>query len=456
MKLTIDEPEINIGVDGFEKCLLGRSEFGKQFTELVDKIDGPLVVALDGGWGSGKSVFLKMWTGAHKKDFDGKAKIIYFDAFEHDFLDDPLISLVSSLSDHFPQKSKGQKVVFGLKKAAAPLAKVALRVGLAVGTAGATEVLGVVGDEAIKTGANLADTEIANFWAKADGQIMAMKGFKKALEELTAGQNGESQKIVIIVDELDRCRPDYALAFLEVIKHFFAVPNVHFVLGVNLWSLENSVRARYGQGIEAADYLKKFIHLQVRLPSRNISGLGGSYTLLYFDRIFKQIDTTIDIIVALENCLTALEGTVEISLRDIERIYTKVVLLPEKFQRYQFGFQYSICTALLMSVLAPDIYNLIGNRKLTIHDVGKFFDFNKGGRFAKPDFSPENSGDDDRFRCLTYSLWHRILALPMDEDVQGLTEQAFGRFTRLSLDSFIQTLGEILEIWEMNDKPKVV
>ncbi len=98
MKLTIPEPVIEIGVDGFEKDLLGRSDFGQRLTGLVDRIDDPLVIALDGSWGSGKSTFLKMWVGAHKNAFSGKAKIIYFDAFEQDFLDDPLTSLVSTIS----------------------------------------------------------------------------------------------------------------------------------------------------------------------------------------------------------------------------------------------------------------------------------------------------------------------------------------------------------------------
>ena len=66
---------------------------GKKLTDLVDRIDQPLVIALDGEWGSGKSHFLKLWTGAHQNgELGGKAKVIYFDAFEHDYLDDPGLS----------------------------------------------------------------------------------------------------------------------------------------------------------------------------------------------------------------------------------------------------------------------------------------------------------------------------------------------------------------------------
>ena len=90
MRLTIKEPDIDIGTDGFDKhCQLGRAKTGKVLSELVEKIEDPIVIALDGSWGSGKSFFLKCWTGAHTNENDGKAKVIYFDAFEHDYLDDP-------------------------------------------------------------------------------------------------------------------------------------------------------------------------------------------------------------------------------------------------------------------------------------------------------------------------------------------------------------------------------
>lgn len=72
--------------------------------------------------------------------------------------------------------------------------------------------------------------------------------------------------IVIVIDELDRCRPDYALAVLEVIKHFFAVPKVHFILGINGEALESSVRARYGVDVDAESYLRKFINASFSLP----------------------------------------------------------------------------------------------------------------------------------------------------------------------------------------------
>ena len=105
MKLFPDEPDFVVGKVGFDDeyvsgrkyDLLNRKPFGQKLTELVDRFEQPVVIALDGGWGSGKSHFLKLWTGAHARELAGKAEVIYFDAFEHDYLDDPLVSLVSRL-----------------------------------------------------------------------------------------------------------------------------------------------------------------------------------------------------------------------------------------------------------------------------------------------------------------------------------------------------------------------
>ncbi|MDQ7071869.1 MAG: P-loop NTPase fold protein [Rhodobacterales bacterium] len=88
LKLIVPEVEIDLYKDGFDgKDLLGRAETGKRLSQLVEKIDDPMVVALDGAWGSGKSHFLKMWVGAHTKEFEGTAKTVYFDAFKNDYLD---------------------------------------------------------------------------------------------------------------------------------------------------------------------------------------------------------------------------------------------------------------------------------------------------------------------------------------------------------------------------------
>ena len=100
MRLTKPDPQINIGTSTFAdgKDWLEREAFGEKLSRLVEALDSPTVIALDGDWGSGKSHFLKLWVGAHKHQFKGQAEVVYFDAFKEDFLDDPLVSLVAAIA----------------------------------------------------------------------------------------------------------------------------------------------------------------------------------------------------------------------------------------------------------------------------------------------------------------------------------------------------------------------
>ncbi|WP_354688160.1 KAP family P-loop NTPase fold protein [Cupriavidus plantarum] len=75
----------------------------------------------------------------------------------------------------------------------------------------------------------------------------------------------------MFVDELDRCRPAFAVALLERIKHFFEVPNLVFVLVMNRKQLEGAIQGVYGAQTNASDYLGKFLHLALRLPKERTS-----------------------------------------------------------------------------------------------------------------------------------------------------------------------------------------
>ncbi len=97
--------------------------------------------------------------------------------------------------------------------------------------------------------------------------------FKEALEQWAGADEGP---IVIFVDELDRCRPSFAVQLLERAKHFFEVPNVVFVLLLNKPQLEAAIKGVYGSGIDAVTYLTKFITLTVTLPKRITTGAQGT------------------------------------------------------------------------------------------------------------------------------------------------------------------------------------
>lgn len=266
-------PEIEGGKDTFAtRDLLGRKDAAHRLSDLADRV----VIALDGSWGSGKSHFLKLWVGEHRHN-GGKARLIYFDAFAHDFLDDPLVSLVLALEAETVAKSGPVRSgVNKLVRAAGRLALPVVRVGAAVASAGVSEgVAGVIG-----AAAQEADDVTEAPFAGQRSRIAAMAGFRRALADLA----GETP-LVFIIDELDRYRPDHALALLEIVKHFLGVPRVHVLPGTKMAALQETVMARHGAGIDAARYVQKFVNLTMRLPEPE----PGHATKAYFDALQTRL-----------------------------------------------------------------------------------------------------------------------------------------------------------------------
>lgn len=444
MRLTIKEPDINIGVDGFnDHCQLERAETGKKLSELVEKIEDPIVIALDGSWGSGKSFFLKCWTGAHTNENDGKAKVIYFDAFQHDFLDDPLIALTGVLADQFDPKSKAGKAIGLAKKAVSKMWRPAARIGLAAATAGTSEMAGAVGDAAIATSSNELNKASENFWKKEDGRRAAMGEFRTALEELTEqDKGGTPQKIVIIIDELDRCRPDYALTMLEVIKHFFAVDNVHFVLGVNLKELQNSVMARYGAKVDAGNYLRKFITLTMELPALIGEFEKTEVGFYYFNLAAHELGISKKITESVREYLNSLRNSTPLSIREMQKLLSILVLIPTttkgtKTDNIYWGTLSSIAGLAMLKCFYPQLYKKALVNQLAYEDIASIFSF----------FGPDGEASDP----YQQEVWAEILDPSRKvNDTSSTGSNPFGPFGLRRQENWLANIAEdFLETFEL-------
>ncbi len=374
-RITVPQPDIDLYNDGFAKHdLLDRSRIGKNLTNLVDSVDEPLVIALDGAWGSGKSFFLKCWVGAHQNELGGQARTIYFDAFQSDYLEEPLVSLVSAIETHLPTDKKTNTSVAKLKKAATYLWRPLSRISLALATSGVSEVAGSLGDAVAAATSDEIEKQLELVWSRAAGQQHAMSQFHEALSQLS-GPDGS--KIVIVIDELDRCRPDYALQLLEILKHFFSVPNVHFVLGVNMKELENSVRARYGIQTDASRYLQKSISVSMTLPQRDFRGHEkAQISRKYFLAMAPKMGLKEKVISDVNFYLKLMQTSVEISLRDVDKILSYCTLIPQNqvvVERLFPGYRMTICGLVLMRVLAPSEFDKALNGNLRLVDALRAF-----------------------------------------------------------------------------------
>ena len=367
--LPPDEP-VELYITGFDNDLLGREKVSKNLSDVLERIEDPLVVALDGRWGTGKSYFLKRWVGAHRLQNEGTALTVYFDAFANDYLSDPLISLVSALSARIPKT--GKRKLDRLKKVAVKFAKPLVRIGLAAGTQGAAEILGATGDAIAKATESETKKAVDEFWKRESGRQAAMTEFSKAIEALAAPtEKTKALPLIIVIDELDRCRPDYALEVLEVIKHFFAVPHVHFVLGVNLKALENSVKARYGVEIDATSYLQKFLSFTLNLPD-NIGDHSRTLSVVkYANHLGTFMGTPKHILTEIIIQLQVLSRYNQISIRDVGKIISTAALLPDDAlgEGVYTGFRSATITLIITKIIRSDLFPKLLHSSITYAEL---------------------------------------------------------------------------------------
>lgn len=324
--MIFSDLDVDVGKDDFTTHdWLGRKDEANKLSELVEQFTNPIVIALDGGWGSGKSHFLKLWVAEHKNwmkqnNIESATKVIYFDAFKYDYLDDPLASLVIRLEEEIGT-TKVNKLKKFVSKLILKLPKFIAKIIDAYATVGSLSIL-------IESLEDLQESS----WSSEKGRIKAMEDFRAALKSL-AGQN----RLVFIIDELDRSRPDYALKVLEIIKHVFNVQNVHFVLGANFAALESSVASTYGEGVGARKYLGKFVNIFMRFIPQNFNDVPPTpkyfaYLAEHMADIGKAIDHEI-VLITME-FLKHANIFEQLSLRDINYLFSRLSLFPNHTSRW--------------------------------------------------------------------------------------------------------------------------
>ena len=241
----IEIPEHN----PFENDLLERKESIEVLTHLIGSFDGPCVIAVDAPWGHGKTTFLKIWDEyLRSREF----RTIEFNAWETDYSKDPFVTLSSELVagfERYKDDSTAKKIADHAKDISAIFLPHILSAAIP-GPAG--NIIGAyVGDRIT------AYRETQN----------SVKEFTQTLQDAVIQEYKNTNKpLIIIIDELDRCRPSYAIELLEVAKHVFAVDHIVFVLAVNRSQLSHSVKALYGNKFDAYGYLRRFFDVDFRLP----------------------------------------------------------------------------------------------------------------------------------------------------------------------------------------------
>jgi hypothetical protein len=301
MKARHTDPKVTNSAKPFEHCKLGRGTQAELLADVVAKYKEGFVLAINNKWGHGKTTFVKMWRvylgnpdprGIRKGTF----RTLYFNAWENDLDNSVFIALLSELKKELKPYQSGTQFNTVLEKAQPFLKSVIPGVAKALATHW-------VGKEAVDTLvegtaeglANALDKELDAYQEKKN----SLKTFRDALEDYVKGVSDEEEfeeeggdgigknPVVFIIDELDRCRPDYAVTVLEHIKHLFSVPGIVFVLSIDKEQLGHAVRGVYGSAeMDANEYLRRFIDLEYSLPEPSYKQFVD-YLIGYFQ--FEEI-----------------------------------------------------------------------------------------------------------------------------------------------------------------------
>ena len=271
-----------------------RVAYAKHAMQLINHYPdekGACTVAIDAPWGMGKSTFIHMWRneliarnqailqsaedgtrlmGFEADPFFTRNLSFYYNAWENDFCEDAFLPLIYTIcgsaeltsdpsKDNEPAKSSFKKLISATTGALS-----------AIGCFAASENALLAGQ--IGSVANNFVNHIFKCFSAGTPEAVkdsfqkttaVMNAFREALEEFAA----EYGKLFIFIDELDRCKPSFAVKTLETIKHFFDVPNVVFVFAVDSIQLAQTIKGAYSANIDAGSYLSKFFTYYIHLPA---------------------------------------------------------------------------------------------------------------------------------------------------------------------------------------------
>jgi hypothetical protein len=295
------------------------------------------VLNLNAEWGAGKTWFIKRWYMELKAHYP----TVYIDAWQQDFSEDPLLTVISSIIEQL-RDATGNKVAIpdGIKSKLLGLLKVGGKLVLksAIKKAGLEDGdFSVEGEDADK----LVDTLCSNHKERYESIQYLKQEIRQWVEAAVSanldqldGQGRLDYPAFILIDELDRCRPSYAVEMLETIKHIFDIPGVVFVLATDTEQLQHAIKVIYGEGFDAQNYLGRFFQRRFTLNRKSrrefisnileVRSLPDGSAMMWPELNNPR---------ALLEVVTAVSDSLELSLRQTEQIIDRLLFVISKPRR---------------------------------------------------------------------------------------------------------------------------
>jgi len=368
-------------IETFDDDLLELEEFAEKLEGFVRVeqrfVPESLVISLNAGFGAGKSTFLKMWVDRIKKKIkpEDAPLVVQVNAWNDDYCGDPFLSLVSALVEALNSEDQCTHKLINAAK----------DVGWFITGIGGQIINKFTGIDAVSAG-ELAEKkrssrqqpqEVPNglfdiFRMKKN----ALQLLKSSIKEILEGVN---PNILIIVDELDRCRPDYAISYLETIKHVFDIRGIVFVIAADRKQLECSAKTSFGADLNFSEYYRKFVQREVTLPKPNKSAYGKlakRYVEYYLNRENERYCIMSIDYHRVEN-IVELISYMKMTPRQVQEVFRIMghVFETDESKKGKLSWCLGVGTILMASLRigSPGFYKALGGQGLKIIDAANYF-----------------------------------------------------------------------------------
>ena len=365
-----------------------RDEFSRQpIAEKIIKLlnsdinVSPLII--DGKWGTGKTEFCFKLKNLIEADNSNKYKVGYVNAFQADHANEPLLTLIAEVASFYGEKDDKRK---NFIKNAIPYLRLISGIGLKAGLGFALGRYAANisedfkdGLEAIEDGSDsLIDQSLESM---IKDQVEAEKNLSTLRDALS--DIASTNPIILLIDELDRCRPDFAVMMLETIKHVFDVKNVQIVLITNAEQLKATIKHSYGSDTDSHSYLYKFFKYQINLPTtgKDADNKSVENNVTYFEKVVRD-SKVISQEFKDNKFIYEVSRSVEISplsLRNVEQVVRCIetlIVFEDKEESKQPIPEQIIMVLLSFTYIAKkELLTEIMEGKVQILDFGRFFKY---------------------------------------------------------------------------------
>lgn len=371
-----EEVLTNTNKDSLPPDIFERGRIAEQMCQLIVDMKAEAIspLALDGKWGCGKSTHALRMKKCFENDHQDQVKCIYWNASAEDYSENPLLSFIVFLYQNVTEENRakfkanslrvlGTCFRQGLYNVTNQIFKNLISVDI---QEACKSVISALEQAEIERG----DIVATQFGKELDG-IAAVSARLDAAEQLLVSVGGKKE-LVIIIDELDRCRPDFALKMIESIKHLFSTENCKFILIMNKESMASSVNHLYGLGEdESFIYLNKYINRTFQLP--NSLRLGFSSVNCAWQYFTHLMGGTVWSNSLIEAFVTNIINIQTRSLREIDKMVSTIKFMEKVnktilVSRNEYSAFFACFIAYLFS-LKQDFAMQIAERKASTADI---------------------------------------------------------------------------------------